>query len=99
MTTRVDGQEAIHGQQYHKLVTTFFGVPGLDQRIVFVRWTPTGTYAIDGDHRDSAEYLDAPFPVSIGSAWTMRRHPTVRTPIRFWGLKRSRHRTRPLRIA
>lgn len=72
VTTRVDGQEAIRGQHYHKLVTTFFGVPGLDQRIVFVRWTPTGTYVIDGDHRDSAEYLDTPFPVSIGSTWASK---------------------------
>jgi hypothetical protein len=72
VTTRVDGQEAIRGQQYHKLVSTFFGVPGLDQRVVFERWTATGVYAVDGDHKDSAEYLDTPFPVSIGSTWTSR---------------------------
>jgi hypothetical protein len=72
MTTRVDGQEAIRGQQYYKLVNTFFGVPGLDQQIVFQRWTSAGIYAVDGNHKDSPEYLDTPFPVSVGSTWTSK---------------------------
>jgi hypothetical protein len=72
MTTRVDGQEEIRGQQYYKLVNTFFGVPGLDQQIVFERWTPAGIYAIDGNHKENAEYLDTPFPVSIGATWTSK---------------------------
>jgi hypothetical protein len=70
MVTRVDEQTTIQGKRYYKMIITFTGIPGLDQQISYSRSTPEGVYTIDGDSMDKPEYLETPFPVSVGSSWT-----------------------------
>ena len=70
MVTRADEQTTIQGKRYYKMVSTFIGIPGLDQQISYSRSTPEGVYLIDGDSMDKPEYLDTPLPVSVGSSWT-----------------------------
>lgn len=72
MVLRIDPDETINGRQYHKEVTTFSGIPGADQQIQYLRWSSQGIYSIDTTNREKAEFLETPFPISVGSSWTSK---------------------------
>jgi hypothetical protein len=93
MTVRVDGQETIGGKRYYKVVSTFFGVPGLDQQVGFERWSSDGVFAVDGDHRDKPEYLDTPLPIGVGTSW-ITQAPDSRTTYQVVGLETVETRTK-----
>jgi hypothetical protein len=70
LVIRVDDDQTIQGKRYHKIVSTFMGIPGLDQMVQFSRLARDGEYTIDGDSMDKPEYLDTPLPLAVGSSWT-----------------------------
>jgi len=70
MILSVDSEETINGHQYYKYIIAYSGLPGVDQDVVYQRWTSAGIYAIDGRNADMRERLDTPFPVAVGSKWT-----------------------------
>lgn len=86
MIERVDGEETISSKRYHKVVYTFIGVPGLDRQVDFLRWSPEGIYAVDGNHKDKPEYLQTPFPVVVGSSW-VSQSPDSRDTYQAVGLE------------
>lgn len=72
------GEEQISGQTYRKQVKTYKGLPGVPTQVLYVRKTPTGIYAIDGEDQDKREYLAVPFPVTVGRSWTDEKGRTYR---------------------
>ena len=71
--TRTEGDEVVNGKTFHKLITTFSGIPGLDEVTAYQRWTPDGTYSIDSSDQTKTEYLDTPFPLEVGKSWTVKK--------------------------
>jgi hypothetical protein len=78
MVSSVVGKETIQGREYYKIVSVFSGLPGVDEQIQYLRWTPEGVYAIDGTSKDKPEYLDTPLPIAAGSSW-LSQGPNTRT--------------------
>ena len=67
---RIEGTEKIRGNVYFKKVTVFSGIPGAEPETSFHRVTANGVYKIPGAHRDMQEYLEVPFPLKVGTAWS-----------------------------
>lgn len=86
MFVRSDKEETIQGKRYTKIVTSFSGIPGLDQSVSYSRSTGHGTYTIDGDSKDKPEYLDTPLPLEVGTHWTSTG-PTSKTSYEVVGLE------------
>ena len=86
MISRVDEETALQGKRYFKSVSTFAGIPGLDQQISYSRVAPEGIYVIDGDDPTKPEYLDTRFPVTVGGSWESIG-PTSRTSYSVVGIE------------
>jgi hypothetical protein len=69
MVSRVDEETTIQGKNYFKSISTFSGIPGVDQQTSYSRVAPEGVYILDGDDLAKPEYLDTPFPVGVGNSW------------------------------
>ena len=78
MVSSVTGRATVNGQRYYKIVSVFSGLPGLGEQIQYLRWTREGVYEADAAGKDPPEYLDTPFPISIGSTW-LAQSPGGRT--------------------
>jgi hypothetical protein len=70
---RVVGEETINGKTYTKYQTVSSGISEVESLISYDRRSPEGIYWIDGEHKDSSEYLETPLPVSIGRSWAVQR--------------------------
>jgi len=68
---RVDGRENIRGSDYYKVVSVTTGIPGAESQTNYFRKTEKGIYEIEGKHKDSPEFLAFPFPLVVGSEWTV----------------------------
>jgi hypothetical protein len=68
----IDGKETIHGETYYKQVSLISGLPGQKPQISYNRRTKEGIYKIDDNHKDKPEYLMIPFPIAVGSTWTVQ---------------------------
>ena len=67
---RIDGEETINGKKYYKQINTISGNPRVD--IIYNRRAKEGIYRIDGNQKDRPEYLWMPFPIKVGSTWTVQ---------------------------
>jgi hypothetical protein len=68
---RIDGTESLGGKTYFKEVVVYSGIPGAEPEITYHRQGPEGVFSIDGKHKDRGEYLEFPFPLNVGKAWTV----------------------------
>ena len=68
--TTVEGMEEINGKKYFKEVTRYIGINGLPPQVSFSRIASNGTYTIE--KTENKEFLSFPFPIAIGSTWTVR---------------------------
>jgi len=68
--SRVEGKEIIGGKQYFKELTVFSGIPGQEPETWYYRTTREGIYNVRGKYKDRPEYLDPPFPLTVGSTWS-----------------------------
>ena len=59
--SRVDEETTIQGRNYFKSISTFSGIPGVDQQTSYSRVAPEGVYILDGDDLAKPKYLDTPF--------------------------------------
>ncbi len=66
---RVDGQHRIDGESYYKFVTVVSGFPGTDPEIRYYRKTNEGIFVRWSEESD--EYLETPFPLTVGNEWTV----------------------------
>ena len=69
---RVAGEETIDGRTYVKTITEFPDTPEMEPAITYLRRTPEGIYKIKDKHKNLPEYLETPFPLTIGKTWTVR---------------------------
>jgi hypothetical protein len=72
LSIRIEGNELINGKQYYKQLTLIPGEPDAKPQISYNRRTKEGIYKIEGKHKDKPEYLSTPFPISVGSTWTVQ---------------------------
>ena len=70
---RIDGTERINGNTYFKEVAVVSGVPGVLVQTRYVRRDKDGIHVIDGEDNTKADYLETPFPVKVGSSWTVKK--------------------------
>lgn len=72
LVVRIDGDEEISGNKYHKEVTVFVGIPGAEASISYYRIAKDGIYEISGKRKDQPEFLYVRFPLEVGRSWTVQ---------------------------
>jgi hypothetical protein len=69
---RVDGKVTINGKSYFKDILVPSGIPGAEPEVTYIRRAKDGLYAIDEKDATKTEYLQTPFPLSLGMEWTVK---------------------------
>ena len=72
MATRIDGTETINGNKYLKQVEVISGLPEFPANFTYFRRDKKGIHIIDGDGNTKTEYTAIPFPLKVGTSWTVR---------------------------
>src|SRR5882724_11764331 len=68
---RVDGEEEINQKYYLRTVTSFSGISDFGSSYTYLRRAPEGIYKIYGRHINVPEYVETPFPLTIGKTWVV----------------------------
>jgi hypothetical protein len=73
VTSHVEEKKRVNGKQYYKVLTVLSGIPGPPVQVNFYRKTNDGVFKVDGGGKSDAEYLETPFPLAVGTTWTVQR--------------------------
>ncbi len=71
IVVRVEGEEEIGGKKYVKVVTVLDTLGFFDPSVTYSRVDSSGVYSIENSSRDFGEYLEFPFPMRVGTTWTV----------------------------
>jgi len=71
LISRVESSEEISGINYNKIVNIYSGIPGLENEIFFIRYTPEGIYRLEKS-TNSKEQILYPFPLLINTTWNFK---------------------------
>ena len=74
LTVSADAEEQINGKYYLRTVTSFTGVSDFAASYTYYRKTAQGIYTIYGSHINAPEFVETPFPLTIGKTWVVP-HP------------------------
>lgn len=68
---RIAGEETINGKKYYKQVSVISGLSSQETQTSYNRRAKDGIYKIDSTQKDKTEYKSIPFPLTVGSVWTV----------------------------
>jgi hypothetical protein len=70
---RIEGEEKINGKEYQKQSSLLSALPDAKPQMSYSRRTPEGIYKLDQSSKDNSEVLLIPFPMKVGTTWTMKK--------------------------
>jgi hypothetical protein len=68
---RIAGEEKVNGKKYYKQISIISGLSGQETQTSYNRRGKDGIYKIDNIEKDNLEYKSIPFPLTVGSVWTI----------------------------
>jgi len=76
----VEKEEEIKGHKYLKRVDEAV-IQGRFHKVTYIRYAEDGIHTIEGESKDAPDYVNPPFPLSLGKEWTYV-HPMMNVTMR-----------------